>query len=633
MAVCFILGDPVTKKFVIEINPEMRKTKRILHIREIIINDNVNFISGIDPRKIKLWKVTISTSERNEKLEVLNRLNIKIDIEKELEGVFLPPEDEICKHFDEQLTSGHIHIIVQPHTRSLGGTTYWGKEHGDAYEVRSPPMTGKTARAQLLEHNLLQSDKVKKGLKRVFRAKDYKPENEDEPRHGGEVFWNSFKFILQCTRLHIVAFASYGHYGAYTSRGDHAIMDMSPCTLPKSNTWKFEDVRFTREEFNCYFNQFCEKNLQISFTMNQIQMKFVKHTFEPLTFAKVFTYLKSRDFNDHFKVNDIRAMPKITDMLDEEKRIADTTNILVDIRTTKGGYSTIDFPAPLLRATYLQNRFGNDCRLLERVWQMEFYRASMQVLPADIYASIDVGAVFGSEGYLDFYVNDQHNWTVELLRDGDKLQEQRYQKDGRYTSILKYAKEWAIIDIRNSKKGSPEQKGKGLIYPDGTKDHVRLLGEDENLLGIINKKTPRPSPGPHKLRECLSLVIFLRNRLKYALIKKEVQSVLMQCLVKVDDVITIEKNGENFRLIYDAKGRFTIHKITSDEATYKLAKVKRVQFGAKGIQPMMAGNKPSISLLKGKGVKLTISEERDRSVFKKLNQKYNKFLRARAAHQ
>ncbi|RIB09212.1 hypothetical protein C2G38_2268601, partial [Gigaspora rosea] len=39
------------------------------------------------------------------------------------------------------------------------------------------------------------------------------------------------------------------------------------------------------------------------------------------------------------------------------------------------------------------------------------------------------------------------------------------------------------------------------------------------------------------------------------------------------------------------------------------------------------GNKPSISMLKDKGIKLTISEEYDRSVFKKLNQKYNKFLK------
>jgi len=108
---------------------------------------------------------------------------------------------------------------------------------------------------------------------------------------------------------------------------------------------------------------------------------------------------------------------------------------------------------------------------------------------------------------------------------------------------------------------------------------------------------PRPSPGPHKLRECLPLVIFLRNRLKYALNKKEVQSILMQRLIKVDakvrtdttyptgfmDVITIEKTGENFRLIYDTKGRFTIHRITAEEGKYKLCKVKKVQVGAKGI--------------------------------------------------
>ena len=71
----------------------------------------------------------------------------------------------------------------------------------------------------------------------------------------------------------------------------------------------------------------------------------------------------------------------------------------------------------------------------------------------------------------------------------------------------------------------------------------------------------------------------------------------MQRLVKVDgkvrtdvtyptgfmDVISIEKTGENFRLIYDVKGRFTIHRITAEEAKYKLCKVKKVQFGDKGV--------------------------------------------------
>lgn len=41
---------------------------------------------------------------------------------------------------------------------------------------------------------------------------------------------------------------------------------------------------------------------------------------------------------------------------------------------------------------------------------------------------------------------------------------------------------------------------------------------------------------------------------------------------------------EHFRLVYDAKGRFMVHRISKEEATYKLCKVKRMQFG-KGAIP------------------------------------------------
>ena len=48
-------------------------------------------------------------------------------------------------------------------------------------------------------------------------------------------------------------------------------------------------------------------------------------------------------------------------------------------------------------------------------------------------------------------------------------------------------------------------------------------------------------------------------------------------------MISIEKSGEHFRLLYDVKGRFTIHRVTPEEATYKLLKVRRVAIGAKGV--------------------------------------------------
>ena len=79
---------------------------------------------------------------------------------------------------------------------------------------------------------------------------------------------------------------------------------------------------------------------------------------------------------------------------------------------------------------------------------------------------------------------------------------------------------------------------------------------------------------PHFLGESMPISIFLRNRLKYALTAKEVQTIMKQRLIKIDgkvrtdarfpagfmDVIQIEKTGENFRLIYDVKGRYTIHR-------------------------------------------------------------------------
>lgn len=41
------------------------------------------------------------------------------------------------------------------------------------------------------------------------------------------------------------------------------------------------------------------------------------------------------------------------------------------------------------------------------------------------------------------------------------------------------------------------------------------------------------------------------------------------------DVISIEKTGEHFRLIYDVKGRFTVHRITAEEAKVRCVASKK----------------------------------------------------------
>ena len=49
------------------------------------------------------------------------------------------------------------------------------------------------------------------------------------------------------------------------------------------------------------------------------------------------------------------------------------------------------------------------------------------------------------------------------------------------------------------------------------------------------------------------------------------------------DVVQVEKTSENFRIIYDVKGRFTVHRITSQEAKYKLCKVRETKVGPNAV--------------------------------------------------
>ena len=39
------------------------------------------------------------------------------------------------------------------------------------------------------------------------------------------------------------------------------------------------------------------------------------------------------------------------------------------------------------------------------------------------------------------------------------------------------------------------------------------------------------------------------------------------------DVFSVEKTGENYRVLYDCKGRFILKKITVDESRFKVLKV------------------------------------------------------------
>lgn len=125
----------------------------------------------------------------------------------------------------------------------------------------------------------------------------------------------------------------------------------------------------------------------------------------------------------------------------------------------------------------------------------------------------------------------------------------------------------------------------------GPKKHLKRLNAPshwmlDKLGGVY---AVRPRAGPHRLLESIPLSLVIRNRLKYALTNKEVNYIAKQRFVKVDgrirtdpkfpagfmDVITIEKTGDRFRLLYNTKGKFILHKIKGNEVGVKICRIKK----------------------------------------------------------
>ena len=109
----------------------------------------------------------------------------------------------------------------------------------------------------------------------------------------------------------------------------------------------------------------------------------------------------------------------------------------------------------------------------------------------------------------------------------------------------------------------------------------------------------KPSQGPHKLRECMPLMVLLRNKLRIALNAREAKTIVkaregniaVDGKVRTDhkypvgfmDIITITKTQTNYRIVYDVKGKFRLIKISKEDAKFKLCKVTKRQMGAKKI--------------------------------------------------
>ena len=142
------------------------------------------------------------------------------------------------------------------------------------------------------------------------------------------------------------------------------------------------------------------------------------------------------------------------------------------------------------------------------------------------------------------------------------------------------------------------------------KNHLKRLTIPKSW-GIGKKKTKwiaRPSPGPHSLKESMTLNLLLKEFLQYAKNKTEVKKILTDKQILIDnkvrkeqhfpvgimDVISIPKTNEDFRILLSERGKFKLQKISKEEAKIKPVKV----IG----KTLLKGNKIQLNLSDGKNI-------------------------------
>jgi hypothetical protein len=91
--------------------------------------------------------------------------------------------------------------------------------------------------------------------------------------------------------------------------------------------------------------------------------------------------------------------------------------------------------------------------LLERAWQMEFYRTAVQCVTFDMHISADVGSLFDVNGAIDFTVHSKDMslfWGIELLREADRIDGhiERFQPSGRYQNLCRRFTDSCLVDFR-----------------------------------------------------------------------------------------------------------------------------------------------------------------------------------------
>ena len=114
----------------------------------------------------------------------------------------------------------------------------------------------------------------------------------------------------------------------------------------------------------------------------------------------------------------------------------------------------------------------------------------MSALPAGVRICPDFGyshssaPVSGARGYVDFYIDGNHNISIELTRDGKSLSQHvaRFSPEGIYAPLQ--LKSWIVVDFRQSVPMASTVAGKPdcifiILSDDYATATIKQAGEED----------------------------------------------------------------------------------------------------------------------------------------------------------
>ncbi|MEF8832136.1 MAG: 30S ribosomal protein S4e [Candidatus Thermoplasmatota archaeon] len=121
--------------------------------------------------------------------------------------------------------------------------------------------------------------------------------------------------------------------------------------------------------------------------------------------------------------------------------------------------------------------------------------------------------------------------------------------------------------------------------------HNKRYDAPTDKWGIPTKESfwaPSPTSGPHSDDRSIPLIVVLRDILEYTETSKEGEHVLAERKVEVDGKVTTDKNrpvglmdvvsipdiSENYRVLFDQKGKFRLIPIDKNQAGWKLVRIE-----------------------------------------------------------